>query len=203
MQQAEAMSLEQIQAFLDGSESVEFQAESRAARHPLFEAVLRQHHYAELGRPEKGLVRRFLHKLSGLSRAQTTRLIGQFLRGRTVRPSVYRRRRFPTRSTRATSVLLARVDEAPRQLAGPATCAILRREFQLYGRREFRRLAGLSVAHLYNLRHSRLYRQQRLRVDKTRPTPDAHRDRRTPPAGSPGSSGLCTPRHAPRTRAGR
>ena len=31
----------------------------RAAKHALFEAVLRRHHYAELGRPEKGLVRRF------------------------------------------------------------------------------------------------------------------------------------------------
>ncbi len=132
MQQAEALSLEQVRAFLEGSENVEFAAASRAARYALFEAVLRRHHYAELGRPEKGLVRRFLQKLSGLSRAQTTRLISQFRRQRTVRPTAYRRRRFPTRYTPADIVLLARVDEARRQLAGPATCAILRREFELY-----------------------------------------------------------------------
>ena len=95
MQQAEALSLEQVRAFLEGSENVEFAAASRAAKYALFEAVLRRHHYAELGRPEKGLVRRFLQKLSGLSRAQTTRLISQFRRQRTVRPTAYRRRRFP------------------------------------------------------------------------------------------------------------
>ena len=187
MQQAEALSLEQVRAFLEGSENVEFAAASRAAKYALFEAVLRRHHYAELGRPEKGLVRRFLQKLSGLSRAQTTRLISQFLCQRTVRPTAYRRRRFPTRYTPADIVLLARVDEAHRQLAGPATCAILRREFELYRRREFQRLAGLSVAHLYNLRHSRLYRQHRLRLDKTRPTPTAIGERRQPdPRGRPG-----------------
>ncbi len=70
------------------------------------EALLRRHHYAELGRPDRGLVRRFLQQLSGLSRAQTTRLIGQFLRQRTVCPTAYRRRRFPTRYTPADIVLL-------------------------------------------------------------------------------------------------
>ncbi len=187
MQQVERLSLEQIEAFLAGSESIAFRAESRAARYRLFEAVLCKHHYAEQYRAAKGLLRRFLQKLSGLSRAQTTRLIGQFLRERTVRPTVYRRRRFPTLYTRADSVLLARVDEAHRQLSGPATCAILRREFALHGRREFARLARLSVAHLYNLRRSRLYRRRRLRLDKTRATPTAIGERRQPrPAGRPG-----------------
>ncbi len=187
MQPAESLSLAQIEAFLQGCESIEFQAASRSAKYRLFEAVLRQHHYAQCARRTKGLLRHFLQKLRGLSRAQTTRLIGQFLRTRTVRPPVYRRRRFPTRYTRADCILLARVDEAHRQLSGPATCAILRRAFQLHGRREFRRLARLSVGHLYNLRHSRLYRQHRLRLDKTRPTPTAIGERRQPdPQGRPG-----------------
>ena len=51
MQQAEALSLKQIQAFRDGCESLRFQADSRAARNDLFEAVLRKHRYAMQGRP--------------------------------------------------------------------------------------------------------------------------------------------------------
>ena len=84
-----------------------------------------------------------------------------------MRPTVYRRRRFPTLYTLADIVLLARVDEANRQLAGPASFAILRREFELFRHPQFRRLAGLSVAHLHKVRRSRLYRQ---RLEKTRPT---------------------------------
>ncbi len=187
MQQAEELSLEQIEAFLGGTENVAFRAEGRSARYELFAAVLSRHHYAQLGRRQKGLLRRFLQKLSGLSRAQTTRLIGQFLRERTVRPTVYRRRRFPTFYTRADIVLLARVDEAHRQLSGPATCAILRREHQLHGRSEFQRLARLSPAHLYNLRRSPTYRRQRRPIEQTRPTPIAIGERRQPqPEGRPG-----------------
>ncbi len=62
-------------------------------------------------RSVKGLLRRFLSKLTGLSRAQLTRLIGQFLREKCVRPTAYRRRRFPTKYSCADIVLLAHVDQ--------------------------------------------------------------------------------------------
>ncbi len=69
MQQAESLSLEQLEAFPAGTEKVAFRAEGRSARWQLFEAVLSRHHYARLGRGQKGLLQRFLQKLSGLSRA--------------------------------------------------------------------------------------------------------------------------------------
>jgi len=187
VQQAESLNLEQIQAFLDGCQAISFQLDSRAAKYALVDAVLRRHHYAGQGRGVKGLLRRFLLKLSGLSRAQLTRLIGQFLRERTVQPSAYRRRRFPTKYTRADIALLARVDQAHQQLSGPATRRILERELNLYGRNEFERLAKLSVSHLYNLRRGAIYRRHRLRIDKTRPSPIAIGERRQPkPNGRPG-----------------
>ncbi len=95
MQQAESLSLDEIESFLDGCGSVEFQAGSRADKYALVEGVLKRHHYADQKRSVKGLLRRFLSKLTGLSRAQLTRLIGQFLREKCVRPTAYRRRRFP------------------------------------------------------------------------------------------------------------
>ena len=45
IQQAEALRLEQIQAFLAGSGQVEFEAASRAVKNSLFDAVLRRHDY--------------------------------------------------------------------------------------------------------------------------------------------------------------
>ncbi len=78
MQQAESVSLDEIESFLDGCGSVEFQAGSRADKYALVEGVLKRHHYADQKRSVKGLLRRFLSKLTGLSRAQLTRLIGQF-----------------------------------------------------------------------------------------------------------------------------
>jgi transposase InsO family protein len=83
--------------------------------------------------------------------------------------------------------LLARVDEAHETLSGPATRRILEREYQVYGKPEYARLAGLSVSHLYNLRHSRRYRERVLAYTKTRPTTVEIGERRRPdPQGQPG-----------------
>ena len=76
-----------------------------------------------------------------------------------MRPTVYRRRRFPGLYTRADIELLASVEEANETLSGPATRRILEREAQVYGKPEYARLAGISVAHLYNLRKSQRYRE--------------------------------------------
>ncbi len=187
VQQAESLSLEQIESFLDGCESVTFAAGNRAEKYALVERILKRHHYAGQKRSVKGLLRRLLHKLTGLSRAQLTRLIGQFLHERRVRPTAYRRRRFPTKYSRADIVLLAHLDQVHQRLSGPATRRILEREFQVYGRKEFERLAGLSVAHLYNLRKRAVYQRRSLHLDKTRPKPSAIGERRQPePRGRPG-----------------
>ena len=47
MQQAESLSLDEIESFLDGCGSVEFQAGSRADKYALVEGVLKRHHYAD------------------------------------------------------------------------------------------------------------------------------------------------------------
>ena len=41
--------------------------------------VLRRFSYWKLGRADKGLVRRYLERTTGLSRAQLTRLVGRYL----------------------------------------------------------------------------------------------------------------------------
>ena len=47
--------------------------------------------------------------------------------------------------------LLARVDAAHEDLSGPAVRRILQREYGVYNKPAFERLAGLPVPHLYNL----------------------------------------------------
>jgi hypothetical protein len=128
MQSGERLSLEQIRAFLEASEEVEFAGRNREEVYGWVEETLRQQNYGELGRADRGLVRRYLQKMTGLSRAQITRLITQYQQGEPVRPKPYRRRRFATRYTRADIELLAQVDEAHETLSGPATQKILQRE---------------------------------------------------------------------------
>jgi hypothetical protein len=96
-------------------------------------------------------------------------------------------RRFPRRFTRADVELLAQVDEAHEALSGPATQKLLQRACYDFGDQRYKRLATLSVAHLYRLRASRAYRERRVSVQHTRPTAVAIGERRRPdPRGRPG-----------------
>jgi transposase InsO family protein len=181
------VSLEQIRAFLEASDEVQFEAQDKKQVYAWVERTLREQRWSELKRSSRGLVRRYLEKMTGLSRAQITRLIQLYTSGERVQPKSYRRRRFPTRYTRTDIELLAVVDEAHETLSGPATQKILHREFHDFGDERYERLARLSVAQLYRLRQSRSYRQQRIAYQPTRPTQIAIGERRAPqPEGRPG-----------------
>lgn len=187
MHEAEKLSLEAMCRFVEASEEIRFESKSRQQVYGWVERVLIQQEYAQRGKAVRGQVRRYIEKMTGMSRAQATRLIGRYTASGQVRPTVYRRRCFPQRYTRADIELLASVDEAHETLSGPATRRILEREHQLYGKQEYARLAAISVAHLYNLRRSQRYRERRLNYVKTRPTTVSIGERRKPqPQGQPG-----------------
>jgi hypothetical protein len=63
--------------------------------------VLCLQQYHQQSRGARGLIRLYLAKMTGLSRAQVTRLVARYRRHGTVQPGVYRRHRFPQRYTRA------------------------------------------------------------------------------------------------------
>jgi hypothetical protein len=100
--EAEKLSLDQIEAFLKASEEIRFEGEHREQVYGWVEQVLHQQHYQKHGRKARGLVRSYLEKMTGLSRAQmTTRLIARYRVNGEIRPAHYRRHRFPQRYTRA------------------------------------------------------------------------------------------------------
>src|SRR5882724_1741941 len=96
MNDSEATSLEQIQAFLAGSGDVRFAGRYRAEVYAWTEQTLVRHEYASLSRPGKGLLRRYVARMTGLSRAQVTRLITSYADSGHVKAVLYRRRKFPT-----------------------------------------------------------------------------------------------------------
>src|ERR1022692_2347155 len=187
MVRAEELILEAMGRFVAASEEIRFEAQDRQQLYDWVEQVLVGQQYALLGKAARGLVRRYIEKMTGLSRAQVTRLIASYTASGRVRVTVYRRRRFTQLYTRADIELLASVDEAHESLSGPATRRILERELEVYKRPEYARLATISVAHLYNLRHHQGYRERFLNYTKTRPTAVSIGERRKPqPQGQPG-----------------
>ena len=187
MDDSDAVSLDQIRAFLTGSAPVQFAGQGREEVYNWVEKTLVRHEYASLGKPDKGLVRNYLAQMTGLSRAQVTRLISCYSTTGQVKAAVYQRTRFATQYTGGDVDLLAYVDKAHGNLSGPATRRILEREYEDYGQGAYVRLAAISVAHLYRLRNSAAYRKRNTSYEPTRPTPIPIGERRKPqPHGTPG-----------------
>lgn len=187
MQDPEQMTLEQMRTLVDSSQTVRFSIEGREAFYNLVSRVLKHHGFARLSREHRGIVRRFLVKVTGRSRAQITRLIGQWMQSRSIQANLPLRRRFPSRYTAQDCAQLAEVDLAHDGLSGPAVRRILRREYEVFGKQEYQQLAQISVSHLYNLRRSKAYRKIRVQVQSTRASKVSIAARRKPePRGRPG-----------------
>lgn len=181
------MSLEQIRDLLDAGLDFRFDGKRREEMYDWVKETLVGQQYHVQGKADKGLLKSYLGKMTGLSRAQVTRLIGQYLDTGSIAERRYDRRCFPSVYTRTDMRLLAEVDEAHETLSGPATQKILYREYHEYGNSEYERLRGISVAHIYNLRKSATYRKGRIVYRATKPVSVSIGERRKPdPQGRPG-----------------
>jgi len=187
MDDSQATSLEQIRALEAASGAVRFAGQRREEVYQWVERTLVRHQYASLRRPDKSVLRLYIAQMTGLGRAQVTRLITGYRQTGLVRLTPYQRTRFSKIYSAADVVLLAYVDRAHGNLSGPATRRILEREYHDYGQAAYQRLAGISVAHLYRLRNTAAYRQRNTSYQPTRPTSIPIGERRKPqPQGKPG-----------------
>ncbi len=182
-------SLSQIRQFLDGSLALEIEFDDRKACYEWLEGELGRFRYRTLKRAEKGLLKAYLEKVSGRSRAQITRLIRQFgdsgrIRDRRGPPASPFLRHYSDDDIRA----LAEIDRLHGTLSGPATRKLCERACRLFGDQRYERLASISNGHLYNLRRSRIYRRKRGQQHHTEPVRrELIGERRKPrPDGEPG-----------------
>ena len=187
MNDEQLRTLAQLQAFLDGTIEVGF-AVAADERYDFIARTVRRFGYARLKRAEKAIVLRFVERVSGYSRQQICRLVK---RGGERRALIKRyqgsRTRFARIYTSADVLLLAHTDTLHGALSGLATKKLMERAFGIFGEARYQRLAGISVAHLYNLRHTTGYLRVRQVWTKTRPVNLPIGERRAPaPNNRPG-----------------
>jgi hypothetical protein len=111
--QAEKLSLEEIGRFVEASEGLRFEGEGREQVYGWIERVLCQQEYAGQGKGARGLLRRYIEKMTGMSRAQVMRLLARYTATGRVAATSHQRHRFCSRYTRADVELLAEVDGPP------------------------------------------------------------------------------------------
>ena len=187
MNDGQLQRVEQVRRFMEGSEAVEFEGLTTKEKYCWIEEVLIRFKYHRLKRSEKGLIRRYVKKVTGYSRSQVARLVTEYKRRGQLKKTEYRRYRFPRKYTSPEVGLLARTDELHGWLSGPATKKILEREYAVYGDAEFGNISRISVAHLYNLRRSNSYQGMTRRFTRTKPVISKIGERAKPETqGQPG-----------------
>src|SRR3989337_2569881 len=180
--------VDQLTDFLSGTQAVAFSVLSdKDAGYRWIQGELVKFRYLTLSRQDKGVVIRYLVKVSGYSRQQLTRLIRQYRQSGVLK----RRQRtvagFARRYNAQDIGLLAAMDERHDTPCGPAVKKLCERASTVFGQTEYTALAAISVSHLYNLRKSTPYTKRRRHIEKTRPTRSTIGERRKPqPHGQPG-----------------
>ena len=187
MNDKQLLTLTQLQAFLNGTAALDF-AVAAEERYEFIARTVRRFGYRRLKRAQKAVVLRFLERVSGYSRQQLTRLVkrGGERGGLTKR---YRgsRTSFVRTYTNADVVLLAATDTLHGTLSGLATKKLMERAYLVFADARYKRLATISVGHLYNLRKQAGYQRHRRTWTKTRPVTIAIGERRAPaPNNRPG-----------------
>jgi hypothetical protein len=180
--------IEQLQHFLDGSQAIAFLVGSnKEERYRGIQRILVKFRYSALNKRSKGVVVRFLIKMTGYSRQQITRLVKQYRSSGKIERQQRTYHGFERRYLAEDIRLLAALDARHDGPSGPAVKKLCERAYDLFNQAEYERLAGISIAHLYNLRKSIPYQRQRITLDKTRPKVAPIGERKKPHAnGQPG-----------------
>ena len=181
-------SIDQVSAFLSGTQRVAFEvAGDKRSRYDWVRRTLVKFNYLGCGKADRGVLISYLMKVSGYSRAQVKRLIKQYRDTGRLAPRQRTVRGFARRYSKADIRLLAAMDERHNTPNGLTLKKLCERAYAVFGQAEYERLAGISVSHLYNLRQSQTYRRQRHTIEKTRPVTRPIGERRKPQSdGQPG-----------------
>ena len=177
----------QVRDFLSGTREIGFTFENKEQRYQFIRRTLIRFRYYNLSKPDKSILLGYLTHMTGYSRIQVKRLVLRWLKRGQLEGQPASRNGFRKRYTESDIRLLAKLDELHETLSGPAAKKLCERAWRVFDCPEYKRLATISVSHLYNLRRSSAYLNQRRRFEKTRPTPSAIGERRKPiPDGKPG-----------------
>lgn len=180
--------LTDLNDFMEGNHGLGFNFTCKKDSYEWIESVLGRFDYFNFGKRQKGVLKKYLIKMTGYTDRHIKRLIrqyGQF--GSLPMKDVRVRHKFDTVYSNEDLDLLAKTDNLHNRLNGMAVKKIFETEYLYYHRQEYKRLSGISVSHIYNLRKTVVYQKKSLFFTKTKPRKVNIGERRAPvPDGKPG-----------------
>ena len=137
MNDSKLNSMAQIKGFLAETDAVEFNKKSKKEAYTWIEETLRKFSYVILSKKEKGLIRRYLMKITGYSRSQLARQIKQYRKTGQVKIKEYNRHKFQKKYTPRDIQLLAKTAQLHDSPNGASLKKTLERMAREYGKEEY------------------------------------------------------------------
>lgn len=174
--------------FLNTSERIEFKVTNKNEAYDWILRTLIRFRYLTLNKKSKGIIKKYILEITNYSRAQITRLINQYLTIGIINIKKIKRHRFKRVYDSNDIKLLAETDKLHNYPNGNALKKIFIRMNGFFGDSRFNKLKDISVAHIYNIRSSIVYREINRTYIKTKPTASRNIGERRKPApnGEPG-----------------
>ena len=161
--------IKQMEEFLTGSQAIAFAvATGKDERYQFIESLLKRFTYSRLKRVEKGIMIRFLLKVSGYSRQQLTRMIQRYTCSGQLRRYQKTINGFEQFYTPDDIQLLVKLDQRHDTPNGFMVKKICDRAYHEFNDLAYERLSRISVSHIYNLRQSPGYKRQRCNYEKNK-----------------------------------
>ena len=124
--------------------------------------------WKKLSKKEKMSVRKYIRMYTTYSRSQITRLIKEKKKTHTLKYGKGKKKhQFTKIYTKGDALLLAEADNAYRRMSGNAMRKTFKDEFELYGKKDYERLAKISNGHFYRLRGSDTYKEKSVTIGRT------------------------------------
>ena len=179
--------IEELKRFLKSSTLLAFKGQKRKEIYEWVEDTIIKFDYHALLKKDKRIVKQYLEKITGYSRAQVTRLIAKQRKTGRVTVTECNHHIFPKIYSDQDICLLAHTDELHDFPNGVTIKKILERMVTKYGDLAYKTIANISVTHIYNLRKSVYYQRLTKKYGKTKPKVVNIGERRKPkPNGIPG-----------------
>lgn len=160
-------SLEQLRRFVKGSRQFVLKAKTIEDRYEIIERIVDKFDYPRLSKKEKHTVLRTLKIFTGYKKSQLHQLIESCLAGRLSRKK-YIRINIHHTYTGKDIELLEKTDELHFRLSAAATHEIMRRQYEMFGKKEYENISHISFSHINNLRESERYKAKYLHHTQAR-----------------------------------
>jgi len=173
MKDIQMQSVEEMESFLQGNQNASFLVETRKDKYDFIGQTLVQFNYKKARRKDKKTLFLYLAKITGYSRVQMKRLIKEWKeKGLKARPREKNKTSFQRKYKAEDIALLIKTDIAHKTINGKATKEILKREFGVFKKENYKNICGISSSHIYNIRNNsnQYLSSESIKYSKTVPT---------------------------------